>query len=83
MRKSTAKSTVNNLYQTKRFKLSYKNKMHNLFLNSINPLNEEFSVIYETDPLFNRYDPSDIIKNHRRSLSFALTGEIVRYTFLF
>jgi hypothetical protein len=45
--------------------------MHNLFSNSINTSNEEFTIIFENDPLFNRYDPADIIKNHRRSASIA------------
>lgn len=82
MRKNVKRNIVNSFFQTKKFKLSFKNKMHNLFLNSINPLNEEFTIIYENDPLFDRFDPSEIIKNHRRSLSFAFTGEIVIHSSL-
>jgi len=72
-RKSTQKNKIVSLSKTSKFKLSLKNKLHNLFLNSINFAGEELTILYESDPFFNKFDTADIIKTHRRTVSLANT----------
>lgn len=62
VRKDVKTGKLNILHESKAFKIALKNKVHNLFLESIQNLDEqELAIFYEDDPFFNK------IKSRKKS----------------
>ena len=55
LRKDVRTGKLEILHETKAFKIALKNKVYNLFLESVQNLDEqELAIFYEDDPFFNK-----------------------------
>ena len=56
------------LTTTKKFKIALKNKIYNLFINTadMHLHNQELALIYEDDPIFDKFKASDLFKKHKK-----------------
>jgi len=70
MRKNMRTGQLHTLYTTKKFKIALKNRIYNLFLDSMNDLtSQELAIIYENDPFFSKISCQKMSKTHRKNMS--------------
>jgi len=69
---------LHTLYATKKFKVALKNRIYNLFLDSIHDLtSQELAIIYEDDPFFSKISCQKMSKSHRKNMSMIPLSDTV------
>ena len=78
MRRNNQTDEVEVLSSTKKFKVALKNKIHNLYLDSIlDNNNQGLAVYYEDDHFFDKISQKKTPKTHRKNVSMFPLNDTV------